>query len=134
MGWFDGLKYDALETWVPTSGTVPRRAAHAVARLKGAIFQEDLVAKAAGDQVGRQRAWKAISFLDRMLFAEARGAKAKRQKGTKAEVVISRVRRAWRGDWGALHAEAEGLGLGGQGSSGNTKPAGIKSNVRAVEA
>ena len=43
------------------------------------------------------------------MFAEARGAKAKRQKGTKAEVVISRVRRAWRGDWAALYAEAEAL-------------------------
>ena len=92
MDWFDGLSFDALKTPVPTSGVVPRAASHAVARLKGAILQEVLATKAAGDQAGHLRAWKAITFLDRMLFAQARGKASQRQKGTKADVVTSRVK------------------------------------------
>jgi len=115
MGWFEGLSYDELRTWVPTSGVVPKGAVHAVARLKGSILQEGLDAKDAGDQAGYRRSWKAITFLDRMLFAEARGGSSKRQKGSKAELVLSRVRRAWRGDWAALFAEAQAIGHGAQG-------------------
>ena len=47
MNWFDTLGYDALETWVPTMGVVPKGAFHAVAQLKGAILQDTLAAKAA---------------------------------------------------------------------------------------
>ena len=55
--------------------------------------------------------------LDCMLFAESRGGRRKQRNATKAELVTSRVRRAWRGDWGGLYAEAEGLGQSGQGGS-----------------
>ena len=87
---------------------VPRGAVHAAARLKGAILRKERATKAAGDQVGRQRWWRAITFLDRMLFAEAQGGRSKGQKTTKAELVTSKVRRAWRRDWGGLFAEAQG--------------------------
>ena len=134
MAWFDGVKYESLKTWVPTSGVVPRGAVHAVARLKGAILKEVVAAKTAGDQVGYQWGWKAITFLDRMLFAEARGGRRKQRNATKAELVTSRVRRAWRGDWGGLYAEAEGMGLRGQGGSQTGTGDDIKADVRAVEA
>ena len=39
LEWFDGLAYEALREWVPTSGTVPKGSVHAVARLKGAVLQ-----------------------------------------------------------------------------------------------
>ena len=104
MAWFNRLSYKALEHWVPTMGVVPAKAVHAVARLKGAILRDLLAAKEAGDMVVWQRGWKAITFLDRMLFAQSRGDSAKEQ--TKAELVTARVRRAWRGDWDSLFAEA----------------------------
>ena len=121
MDWFDGLSYDGLKTWVPTAGVVPRNAAHAVARLKGAILQEMLASKAAGDGAGHQRAWKALTFVDRMLFAQAPGRASKRRKGTRADTVTSRVRRAWRGDWGALLAEADAMGQGVRGAQVRVK-------------
>ena len=89
-----------------------------------------MATKAAGDQVG----WKAIIFLDHMLLAESRGGRRKQRNATKAELVTSRVRRAWRGDWGCLYAEAEVMGLTGQGGSQSPMGDGIKADVRAVEA
>ena len=137
MAWFDGLSYDALKDWVPTAGVVPVGATHAVARLKGAIFRDLLAAKAAGDQVGWQRGWKAITFLDRMLFAQHRGSGGERKGGkqTKDEVVTSRVRRARRGDWQALFVEAVGSSRrrGAAQEAGGSERA-LTADVRAVEA
>ena len=39
LDWFDSVSYEALRDWVPTMGTVPKGAVHAVARLKGAVLQ-----------------------------------------------------------------------------------------------
>ena len=89
MAWFDRLQYGTLQNWVPTLGVVPQGATHAVAKLKGAILRQTLASKESGDQAGFQRGWKAIIFIDRMLFAEARGGRRKGKKHSRVEVVMS---------------------------------------------
>ena len=50
-----------------------------------AILQQTLAARAAGN-LELERGWKAMTFLDRMLFAEARGASVRRRKVPETEV------------------------------------------------
>jgi len=81
LDWFDSVSYEALRDWVPTMGTVPQGAVHAVARLKGAVLQGGLEAKARGDTQGYICAWKAITFMDRLLLLTCRDA-GKAEGGT----------------------------------------------------
>jgi hypothetical protein len=135
LEWFDGLSYEALSVGVPTAGMVPRGTDHAVARLKGAIFRGGLEAKARGDVQGYSRAWKAITFLDRVLVAHLPAGGRGRKRDTRSEVVVSRVRRAWRGDWGALLAEATAVGQKIQSREAALgKREALKADVRAIEA
>ena len=46
-------------------------------------------------------------------------------------ILLTRVRRVWRGDWGTLFAEAEGLGLGELGRSNRSQVKDIKGDVCA---
>jgi len=113
MEWWDQVSYDSLGTWVPTCGKVPQNMLHAVARVKGTLAKTLNNAATAGDVVLEQRCWKAVTFLDRLLFAQTgarRGGKGKGGAGLD-KVLGSRLRRAWRGDWSGLWAEAYGLEL-----------------------
>ena len=102
LEWFDSLSYNALQGWVPTAGVVPKGAVHAVAKLKGALLVEEREAKARGDAPGRARAWKAITFIDRLLFGHLPRGKRGRKGDTRAEVVNARVRPAWQRGLGRL--------------------------------
>ena len=129
MAWWDSVSYDSLQDWVPTMGTVPESSLHAVARLKGALCKAAQEAKAAGDEPGRKRAWKALTFIDRLLFASAR------QKGsgrTRADVVTGRIRQAWRGDWAALWRECL-IDARGQGRGRRSQGQALAADVRAIE-
>ena len=86
------MSYEALQVWVPTASVVPKGSHHAVARLKGAIFRAGLEAKAQGDTAGYARAWKAITFGDRILCAQLPGGRRGRRRDTRCEMVTSRVR------------------------------------------
>ena len=134
LGWFDDLSYGALATWVPTASVVPREAIHAVARLKGAILKAGAEAKAQGDGPGHARAWKALTFLDRLLFAQLPRRKQGKKGDARAAVVRGKVKRAWRGDWGALFAEASMAGRAGRGKPQGDQQARLHADVRAIEA
>jgi len=129
FSWWDDVSYDSLQTWVPTMGVAPSSTHHAVARLKGALFKAAREAKLQGDDLTRQRAFKAVTFIDRLLFAAVRKKAGGR---TNARVVVSRVRQAWRGDWAALWADAHAQALAaGRGRS--TVGHDFQADVRAIE-
>ena len=71
MEWWDTVSYDDLVFWTPTAGAVPKGCLHSVARLKGSILSRGLAAKRVGDIQFWGRTWKAITFIDRLLFAQA---------------------------------------------------------------
>ena len=62
----------------------------------------------------------------------------KRKRGkkgdTRSEVVLDRVRRAWRGDWGALFAEASMVSRSGGGTARGDQQARLQADVKAIEA
>jgi hypothetical protein len=129
FAWWDSVSYDSLQQWVPTMGTAPASTHHAVARLKGAIAKCAYEAKLSGDEEARKQAWKAFSFVDRLLYATAR---SKGSGRTNAQVVASRVRQAWRGDWAALWASAYAearVPRRGQNAPGQD----LQADVRAIE-
>ena len=117
LEFWDGVSYDDLgRCWVPTVGKVPRSTLHAVARFKGVLFESLLQAKAQGDQAKEGRCLKLLTYVDRLLFAygSAQRRQVNKQRaggsGQLQSLVTARLRRAWRGDWVGLYAEAMEVG------------------------
>ena len=101
--WWNTVQWGDLRRWVPTMASVPSSTHHAVARLKRAVLLERLDARDQGEETRCARAWKIITFLDRLLFSLPR----QRGEETNASRVTRRVREAWRGNWQGLWEEAQ---------------------------
>ena len=104
LSWWDSVSYSSLDTWIPTMGTVPPQLHHAVARLKGALCVEKMLAKEARDDTRLRRVWKVLSFIDRLLFASPN--RRGKDDDSITNIVTRRVREAWRGNWGGIWQEA----------------------------
>ena len=102
---WDTVSYTSFDDWIPTMVTVPKSTLHAAARLKGALLAGACEAKENRDVEARARICKALTFIDRLLFA-ARHKGTKGASRTNAQVVTSRLRMAWRGQWALLLDEA----------------------------
>jgi len=98
----------------PPCGKVPPTMLHAIGRFKGVLCETLLNAKAQGDAVTEGRCWKLLTFADRLLFfqgrSQSRSVGKKGGGGRLQRLVSERLRRAWRGDWAALWAEAKDAG------------------------
>ena len=125
MAFWDTVSWESQCTWVPTLGTVPLDMCHAVAVFKGALLRARSEAKGSGNVAEQLRCLKAIHFVDRLLFATS----AKRRVSTK--VVADRLRRAWRGEWAGLWAEASDACVNPR-TRGGGASAVLKEDARAI--
>ena len=125
LGLWNSAQWGDLERWVPTIASVPSSTHHAVARLKRVVLLERKEAKDQSDEPRCERAWKIITFLDRLLFA------LRRQRGeeTNAAQVTRRIWEAWRGNWQGLWKEAR-VSFGQRGGAG----AKLAADARAINA
>ena len=105
--------------------SAPKSTHHAAARLKRAVLLERKEAKDQGEEPRCERAWKIITFLDRLLFALPR----QRGEETNAARVTRRIREAWRGNWQGLWEEAW-FSFGQSGGTG----AQLAADARAINA
>ena len=107
MSWWDTISYDALGNWVPTLGRVPKDVHHGLALLRGAVCKEIRLARISGDNVAEDRAWKLLTFLDRVILCAPLTTRGGKSHNTGlSKVITSRLRLAWKGDWGALWRES----------------------------
>ena len=127
MCWWDTITYNNLRTWVPTINIVPKAAVHGVARLKRAIFHEILSSKGV-DNDRWKRGWKALTFLDRLLFATPSKGNGKSEKYGK--MVVRRLREAWRGNWRNLWSEVAAASRLRKGAGSGENP--MATDARAV--
>ena len=123
--WWNTVQWGDLKRWVPTMATVPNSTHHAVARLKRAVLLERQESKNLGDDLRCSRAWKILTFLDRLIFALPR----QRGEETNALRVTRRVREAWRGNWQGLWEETK-TSFGQQGTSSSQ----LAADARAINA
>ena len=68
------------------------------------------LAREVGDLVGEARAGKLLTFLDRLVLHAPRSTRGGKQRKGLGQLVTSRLRLAWRGDWAALWREAAAAG------------------------
>lgn len=113
MAWWDQASYSDLRQWVPTLGRLPKSILHDLGLLRGAVCEELRCAHLANDAVGRARAEKLLTYMDRLLLhsTDMRGGKKL------CRVLSARLRLAWAGDWGALWREAIGTAQARRGRS-----------------
>jgi hypothetical protein len=106
MGWWDSVGYDSLQDWTPTVGKVPKDLHHGLALLRGAVCKEILTASDGNEQLAEERACKLLTFLDRLVLCTPGSKRGGKNREALNKVVASRLRSAWRGDWGTLWREA----------------------------
>jgi len=107
MDFWSGVRWDALHDGVRTSRVVPQPLRPAVADLRKALAAE------IANQEGRpleEACFKALWFMDRLLFAtrrRGRGGRRGQHGETVARTIARRIRLAWAGEWCELWAESE---------------------------
>lgn len=107
LEWWDHIAYaDALGLWVPTIAAVPEPNLLAVADARTAV----LVAARDATGVQEERFYKLLAFMDRRLFAQPVASKGRKDKLCMDNIIASRLRCFWRGDWERLWRDAAALG------------------------
>jgi hypothetical protein len=113
MDYWDSVPWTALDHYTPTIVEVPPQCQHAVCQLKEALMDDILAAKGQHDEIGQARGWKALTFLDRLLFAAPpRSRLGQPQTLSLTKTLVTRVRAAWEGRWHQLWSAAVASGHG----------------------
>ena len=79
---------------------------HGFAVLRGAVCEEVKRARTAGDAQSESRAWKLLTFFDRLLLCPTPSTRGGKGHNGMARTLSARLRLANKGDWGALWREA----------------------------
>lgn len=131
LGWWDKVDWDDLHQPVSTGKAVPPQVHAAVAELRGAIARRQLEAMEIEEKV---RAWKALLFLDRLLFAHKGAPKQQANAESLTKTLCRRIRSAWAGDWQSLWIEsAESISVPGTLTARSDKQV-LASDVREIQA
>ena len=109
LEYWAGVPWERLHDGFHTGAAVPPQVHYAVTELRAGIACSIQAAGEAGD-VGRETlGWKALIFLDALLFAapRRRGGRRGQQTESLTKMLARRVRMAWAGEWAALWTEAQ---------------------------
>jgi hypothetical protein len=100
LAFWDSVPWNADVAYAPTAVHVPKSLVHAVAVLRGDLCQALLSLQ---DPTGHEaeRLWKALTWLDRLLFHKV-GDRRNAKNRAWERVVESRVSQARQGNWDAL--------------------------------
>jgi hypothetical protein len=134
LSFWDSIPWSALHDPVRTGRSVPPWLHRAVAELRGAAA---IALKEAASASTTEREWKALLFLDRLLFAVPARRRAGRrgQSGeTLSQTLSRRLRSAWAGEWHVLWQEsAAAISTPGTAESRAAREE-VSADIREIEA